>query len=148
MKSPITMITREKHLDHMVRVVPFIVVAYAIQCYFISQMGGTGFAINGLFFLGGCLISMITAFVTYDLTHTVNFKDEECEVSIKWLNYHRTIKYADIAEARVTEPGQTFSTLKLKMHDGRKFGFYFIDDADRIKAWLEKKRIPELQMAA
>ena len=30
-------LSREKHLDHMVRVVPFIVFCYAVQCFIITK---------------------------------------------------------------------------------------------------------------
>lgn len=141
-------ITREKHLDHMVKVVPFIVCAYALQCFFIMKLGPVEYAIDGLFFLGGCLISMITAFVTYDLTHVVKFHDENFTVSINWLNYHRTYVYQDLTMIEVSEAGQTFATVTLTTRSGKKFGFYFVDEADKIKAWLEKKRLPEMQAAA
>lgn len=141
-------VTREKHLDHMVRVVPFIVTAYAIQCYFILQMGAVDFAVDGLFFLGACLISMICCFITYDLTHVVNFHEEHLTISVKWLRYEKIVSYHDLIQVEVSDPGQSFSTLKLQVRSGKKFGFYFIDDADKIKSWLEKKRSPELQAAA
>lgn len=141
-------LTREKHLDHMVKVVPLIVFAYAIQCYLLAQMGPMGFAVNGLIFLGVCLVSMITGFVVYDLTHAVNFGEEELTVSIKWLGYKKILKYTDILETHVVEPGQSFSSLNLKMMSGKKFTFYFIDEADKIKSWLDKKRIQEVYQAA
>ncbi|MBA2404315.1 MAG: hypothetical protein H0V66_06055 [Bdellovibrionales bacterium] len=141
-------VTREKHLDHMVRVVPFIVCAYAIQGYFIMQLGPVDFAVEGLFFLAGCLISMISGFIIYDMTHIVTFEEETFSVSIQWLNYHKVYAYQDITQIEVSESGQTFASLALTTHSGKKFGFYFVDEADKIKAWLEKKRLPEMQAAA
>lgn len=141
-------ITREKHLDHMVRVVPFIVCAYAIQCYFITRIGTVDFATDGLFFLGGCLVTMIAGFITYDLTHVVKFEEETFSVSVKWLNYKKTYLYTDIASVEISEAGQSFATLTLTTSTGKKMGFYFIDEPDKLKAWLEKKRMPELQAAA
>ena len=148
MTNPEFYVTREKHLDHMVRVVPFIVCAYAIQCYFITNIETIDFAVNGLFFLGGCLVSMIAGFITYDLTHVVKFEAETFSVSVKWLNYSRTYAYMDLAHVKISEPGQSFATLTLTTVRGKKMGFYFIDDPDKLKAWLEKKRLPELQAAA
>jgi hypothetical protein len=140
--------TREKHMDHMVKVVPFIVCAYALQCYFIVKLGPIEYAVDGLYFLGGCLISMILAFVTYDLTHVVKFQEDTFSVSIKWLNYERIYAYRDLEQIEVSEPGQSFGTLMITTRSGKKIGFYFVDEADKIKAWLEKKRTPEMQVAA
>jgi hypothetical protein len=141
-------ISREKHLDHMVKVVPFIVTAYAIQCYFIMQMEPVGFAVNGLLFLGACLAAMIIAFITYDLTHVVTFHENDLTISVSWLRFQQSIQYHDILKIEVHEPGQSFSTLKIVTKNRKKFEFYFIDDADKIKTWLEQKNTFELQSAA
>lgn len=141
-------VTREKHLDHMVRVVPFIVTAYAIQCYFIMRAGPAEFYVNGLFFLGACLTLMITGFIIYDLTHVVKFGSESLTISIAWLGLERTLSYQELDLIEVADPGQSFSTLVLKTHNGKKYGLYFIDDADKIKTWIEQKRSPELRAAA
>ncbi len=141
-------LTREKHLDHMVKVVPFIVCAYAIQCYFIMKFGPEGFAVNGLFFLGACLIQMIAGFATYDLTHMVTFEENKLTVSINWLKYERTYHYKELTKIEVSEMGQPFATIHFTTESGKKFGFYFVDDADKIKAWIEQKQIPEMQSAA
>jgi hypothetical protein len=148
MTSPEFSITREKHLDHMVRVVPFIVTAYAIQCYFILQLDSQEFGINGLFVLAGMLIAMISSFITYDLTHTVKFQENSLTISVGWMGYKKEIFYQELLEVEVSDPGQSFSTLQLKTKAGKKYGFYFIDDADKIKKWLEQKRAPEMQAAA
>ena len=141
-------LTREKHLDHMVRVVPFIVTGYAIQCYIIMQMGPVDFAVNGLLFLGACLAMMIVAFITYDLTHIVTCHDEDLSISVSWLSVNQSLRYHDIIRIEVSEPGQSFSTLKLTTKSGKKYDFYFIDDADKIKKWIEQKTSYELQSAA
>ena len=141
-------LSREKHLDHMVKVVPFIVFAYAIQCYFIMKFGPEGFALNGLFFLGGCLISMISAFAIYDLTHLVTFEENALTISIKWLNYVQTYHYSELTTIEVSDIGQPFATIRFTTDSGKKFGFYFVDDADKIKSWIEQKRLPEMQSAA
>lgn len=141
-------ITREKHLDHMVKVVPLIVSAYAIQCYFISSMSEAGFAIDGVIFLGACLIMMIVAFVTYDLTHIVKVEEEGISISVGWLGHHKFISYQDLSSIQVSEPGQTFATLKITTLSGKKFRFYFVDEADKLKECLEQKRFQEFKQAA
>lgn len=141
-------ITREKHLDHMVRVVPLIVFAYAIQCYFISSMSPIEYATDGLLFLGACLGMMIAAFVTYDLTHVVKLAEDSLVIEVKWLNIKNEISFVEIKEVVVSQPGESFSGLKLILKSGRKVNFYFIDDADKIKAWIEKPNQTEEKKAA
>jgi len=141
-------VTREKHMDHMVKVVPFIVCAYALQCYFFMKLGPVNFALDGLYFLGGCLASMITGFITYDLTHVVKFEEESFSISVNWLNYKKSYAYKDLVAIEVSEVGQPFGTLTLTTCSGKKFGLYFVDEPDKIKKWLENKRQPEMQAAA
>lgn len=145
-------ISREKHLDHMVRVVPLLVLAYGIQCYFIMSHGPEEFAKNGLFFLGACLVIMISGFITYDLTHVVNFQADHLSISVSWLRYAKEISYHEIKSINVSDPGSNFSTLQLETINGKKYGFYFVDDADKIKQWVEqqkkKNQVQELKSAA
>ncbi|MFP5387366.1 MAG: hypothetical protein ACLGHN_14910 [Bacteriovoracia bacterium] len=137
-------ITREKHLDHMVKVVPFIVFCYAIQSFLIMKIDPGPFATISLSVLGGFLALMITAFVTYDLKHQVFVSESHLE--IKFLFYQRKITFEEITELTVMEPGQSFSNLVIKTHHG-KYTFYFIDDAEKLKTWIQEKKHP-VPMAA
>jgi hypothetical protein len=148
MVTPVFCITREKHLDHMVRVVPFIVSLYAIQCYFIINMENSGIASDALLFLGLCLITMISSFITYDLTHIVNFSEDKIEITVRWAKYKKTLSICDISKVDVIDPGQSFSTIVLTSKDGKKHTFFFIDNADKIKKWIEDKQSSEFKIAA
>lgn len=138
-------VTREKHLDHMVKVTPFIVCGYFLQCYMITHLQLAGFATNTLFFLGFCLITMITGFVTYDLKHKVHFHEDVLEVHFFG---KKEISYSDIQSIEVSDEEQNFATLTIKCKDSKKYTFYFIDEADKIKAWLKEKKYPSLKAAA
>lgn len=141
-------ITREKHLDHMVKVVPIIVLAYAVQCYFISQLSPVEMATDGLLFLGACLGMMIAGFVTYDLTHIVKIEDQSVVAEIKWLKYRREIYFHQMKEIIVSDPSESFSTLKIVSTTGAKISFFFVDDAENIKKWMEQKRAPQEEKLA
>lgn len=137
MKTGKWYLTREKHLDHMVRVVPFIVFCYAVQCFMIMKISPGEFSQTSLMVLGGFLAMMIGGFISYDLKHTVELSENE--LCIRFFSSHKTVKYEDIWEVLVSEPGQSFATVTLKTQSGN-FSFYFIDDAEKVKAWLEEKR--------
>lgn len=146
MSQTLWKLTREKHLDHMVKVVPFIVMGYAIQCYIIMQMGVDAFATDALIFLGGCLGLMIAGFIFYDLKHQVEFS--ETHFVVTWLGRSVRVAYEDIESVSVSEEGQSFATVSLRCRGGRKCGFYFVDDADKMKKWLDEKRQKEILRAA
>lgn len=137
--------TREKHLDHMVRVVPFIVLCYAIQCYVIYQIAPDDFSTLGLSILGGFLAVMVGAFITYDLKHRVEFQAEK--VHISFLGAHKKISYEDIWSVEVGDPGENFSTLVITTQN-KKHSFYFVDDAEKIKSWIEAKKQKEITSEA
>jgi hypothetical protein len=138
-------LTREKHLDHMVRVVPIIVLGYAIQGYIIKGMdtpiGGTC-----LMVLGGLLVSMIIGFITYDVKHTIELQDSQIE--IQFFHWKKVIHYQDILTVENTSPQHHFGTITLKTTKGTQ-RFYFVDKAEKVKELLNKKReVPSEKLAA
>ncbi len=141
-------ISREKHLDHMVRVVPFIVGAYLLQCYMIMQLGDNPIARNGIFFLGACLAAMISSFISYDLTHRVTLHEDFLMIEVKWLKFKKIVHYNEIIEINVSDPGQSFSQMTLKTVKGQRIKFYFIDEADKIKKWIEDQNKEAFTQAA
>lgn len=141
--TPFTL-TREKHLDHMVKVVPFIALMFGIQGYVLTKihegMGGVA-----IFILAGCLISMITAFITYDVKHQVTFFESHME--IKFLGLSKKILYTEILSVHISESNQTFASLHLRTKQG-PHRLFFVDDADAIKSFLESQNKQEFKAAA
>ena len=140
MKNVPFVVSRENHLDHMVKVVPLIVLGYALQCYFILNAGHTAFATNCLLGLAVGLGLMIVGFITYDLKHHVKFSSDSLEMS--FLGSTKMISYQDITHIEVSHEGQSFTTLTLTIMSGRKYRMVFIDNADKIKAWLLEQKTP------
>lgn len=137
-------ITREKHLDHMVKVVPFIVFCYAIQCFAIMKVSPGEFSSISLSILGGFLACMISAFIAYDLKHQVVLNEDE--LTVQFFHIQKTIKYVDIWEIDIKDPGQSFSTLTLLTKHG-KVSFFFVDDSEKIKKFIESKKHVDLMAA-
>jgi hypothetical protein len=138
-------VSRENHLDHMVKVVPLIVMGYAIQCYFILNAGHTEFATNCLLGLAVGLGLMIVSFITYDLKHHVHFSTETLE--IRFYAWSKTIAYQDITQIAISHEGQSFTTMTLTIKNGSKHRFFFIDDGEKIKSWLLEQQTPYAQAA-
>ncbi len=138
-------ITRERHLDHMVRVVPFIVTGYALQCFIILQVSPGEFTQRSLSVLGGFIAAMIAGFITYDLKHMVTLNDHGLTVS--FLFGTKTIGYSDIIKVEVSDPGQSFATVKMTTVRGR-VRLHFVDRPDELKALLDLRRQPMNQAAA
>ena len=137
-------LTREKHLDHMVKVVPFIVFCYALQSFVILTVSATEFSSIGLTILGGFLAAMIAGFIFHDLNHQVIFS--ETHLKISFLFYKKEISYEDIWSIEIKDPGQAFSNLSVISSSGKNT-MYFIDDAEKIKAWIESHKQAHLKAA-
>lgn len=137
------LITREKHLDHMVKVVPFIVFCYAFQCFIILKVSPTPISTISLSILGGFIALMISGFIFYDLKHKVCLNENH--LSINFMK-EVLINYEDIIYIEVKDPGQTFSNLSIITASG-KYTFYFIDNAEKIRSAIESKRHVELKAA-
>lgn len=137
-------LSREKHLDHMVKVVPFIVFCYAIQCFAIMKVSPGEFSSISLSILGGFLALMISGFITYDLKHHVTFFENHLEV--KFLGSSKTLNYDEIWSVEIKDPGQSFSTITFVTKTG-KVSLYFADDSEKIKKFIESKKHKELMAA-
>jgi|GEM_PF-1108397 len=127
-------LSREKHLDHMVRVVPFIVFCYAVQCFVITKIGPGDFSTISLAILGGFLALMIAGFITYDVKHRVILDDSG--INIQFLGTTKLVSYDEIWMIEINDPDQSFSTIKLHGQKG-KITFYFVDESNKIKKWIE-----------
>ena len=137
MKGEEFQITREKHLDHMVKVVPFILAFYGIQCFLILQIGVGGITSTGLSAMGVLLALMISLLVTYDLKHKVWLK--EGSLNIEFFGYGKEIDYKSIQSMVINDPGQSFSSIDFLTPKG-KVTLYFVDDAEKVKKWIEDKQ--------
>lgn len=141
-------ISREKHLDHMIKVVPFIVLGYALQCYVILQVGAKSFAVDSLMFLGLGLCSMIAAFIAHDLHHKGVLYESHIEISFSLFGYEKKILFEDILNIETGDPDQNFSNVTFHLKNGNKISIFFVDDATGIKKWIEDHQNTFQQLAA
>ncbi len=140
-------ITREKHLDHLVRVVPILCLAYGIQSFMMmnyAQGGATGVLV---FLLGVSLALSVVALVTYDHKHHVAWSEDSFEVKAPWSFAVTTVARESIQSIDVVGSPEEFQTVIVKLHDRRQFTFYFTDNGLEFKAAMEKKAT-ELSRAA
>lgn len=122
----------------MVKVVPLIVMGYAIQCYVINQMN-TPIGTLSLMFLGFCLVSLIMGFVIYDTKHQVEFFEDKFEIN--FLGNKTVVFYSEIVSIEHAVSSSSFSRLTIVCRN-QKFKFYFVDEADKLKAFVEEKKTP------
>jgi hypothetical protein len=124
--------TREKHLDHMVKVVPLLFLGFAIQAYFLSSMN-TALGSNAIIFLGFALSSMIGLFVCHDLKHQVTIFEDRLE--IQFFFYKKNIPLSSIDQVFITHPEESFSNLVI-FQGNKKTRIFFVDEAEKIHSLL------------
>ena len=144
MKNHHLILTREQHLDHMVKVVPLLVLCYGLQCYAILNMKNAGMAGTFLAISGVCLALMIGAFICYDLKHQVTFFEDH--LRIQFFSLVKVIPYSAVDSVEVSEPSGTFSKIIINHHSGRT-RFYFVDDAAAIKKWIDARNVEQSKAA-
>lgn len=129
-------LTREKHLDHMVKVVPFIFLCYGIQSFTLYKIGYSAITGPTLLFLGVALAALTGLFTLYDLKHELELHDEHFTVKFLW--YKKEVPYNTILNIDVHESEKTFCKLKISTLKS-KHTFYFVDNGEEMKGWLEKR---------
>ncbi len=131
----------------MVRMMPILVLMYAIQCFLTVSMELFGPVSNFIFSLGGCLVFMVAGFYFYNLKHKVDCYEDHLEIHFFG---SKTLMYQDIFMVEVDgNEDDHFATLIITCKDLRQVKFYLIDDAFKMKDWLQAKRKGEpFRMAA
>lgn len=150
MEKSLRSITREGHLDHMVKVTPLIFLGYGLQCYFLMNVNFNGQISVHLLVLGLALASMIGMFLLHDVYHQVHFFEGHFESGWRFFGKQKTINYSEIQSIDVSEKEQKFASLIIRLQNKRKIVFYFVDKPEEIKTWLEKHKdsAPSFSQAA
>lgn len=128
--------TREKHLNHLVRVVPLLALAYGIQSYLMmkwSEGGPTGFLV---LLLGISLAISVLLLVTYDQRHKVSFGAEGFSLRSPWLWGEKNVRAEDIKLIVVVGEADQFQSVVVHLKNGRRFAFHFVDNGIEFKNTL------------
>jgi hypothetical protein len=121
-------LTREKHLNHLVRVVPLLSLAYGIQSYLMmkwSQGGPTGALV---LLLGVCLAISVLGMAFYDQRHQVLFDEAGFRVrpvlGLRWRRFTRE----DVSQVEIEGGEDEFQNVTVHLKRGRSLVFRFVDN--------------------
>lgn len=130
-------LTREKHLNHLVRVVPLLSLAYGIQSYLMmkwSHGDPTGFLVLAL---GVCLALSVMAMTTYDQRHQVFFDQDGFRVrpalGWAWRRYQRS----DVKTVEIEGGEDEFQNVTVHFHQGRSLVFRFVDNGHEFQRAMQ-----------
>jgi hypothetical protein len=135
--SPIFTIKREKHLQHLVNVAPFVAVAFVVQCYLLTYFFQDAPISHFALPLAISLSLMISGLVIYDSYHFLECHSDHFQLGFKFFNLKQQYFYHEISHVEVLEPEASFSSLVIHFITKNKKVIYFVDDAESVKKIIE-----------
>lgn len=147
-------LTREKHLDHLVRVVPLLALAYGIQGYLMMSWASDGNPTEGptgllVLSLGVSLALSVMMMVTYDLRHQVSYGDAGFKVRAPWQFSEKSLDWQQVKEVEIIGGPEEFQTVVVKLQKRGSYTFYFVDNGHEFKKTFElMTKSEELKQAA
>jgi hypothetical protein len=131
-------LSRENHLNHMTKVVPFIFFIYGLQSYFLLSFSGRHLG-STLMWLGVTLSFLISSLICYDMTHKLKVNDDDSfEVGFSWLSM-RKFQLNEIKDVKIISDQEKFASIVIELRSERKIHVFFVDDAEKIKKLLLPK---------
>lgn len=132
--------TREKHLEYMVKMAPFLFFAVVIQIFAYAQFFEPVMARDIGIFLSVGTALILAAFYAHDHFHQVLFQPNFLEVKVGPLKYREEILYRHITGYEITNHPGGFSNIKLLKKDGSSIRLYYIDNGEEFIHTLKKKQ--------
>src|SRR5690606_26788334 len=117
MEKAIARISRENHLNHLTKTLPFISVVFVIQCYLIKHFSPTINLGDYAIYLAMGLAAFVASMVYYDNNHHVIIYPDHILVYFGLMGTNRKVYYTDIAKIIAPEQECHFSTLVLRLKD-------------------------------
>ncbi len=127
MKTPIAKLTRHNHQKHILEVMPFIAAVFGVQCYLMTQFT-SGIDIGDLALtMASSLVGFVLSLYLYDEKHHVIIFEDKLVYGFLGFGQSKTIYFKDVERVVAPEEEKKFSSLMLKLKDGRCRVLYFID---------------------
>lgn len=142
-KRALAKLEHNNHLAHLTRVLPLIVMVFAIQCYVLSQMNPTASIGNYALFLGFTLATLIGSMVYYDTYHLTLLFEDHLYIEFKLTGTKRVIFYHEIKEIITAKDEVSFSSILLRLNDNSKVILHFVDHPRAIKKFIEELKTQE-----
>jgi uncharacterized membrane protein YczE len=126
-------ITREKHLNYIGNLMPYLFMAYVVQCFLYLQFAPRELAMDVSLFLGIGIVLIALCFATYDQLHSVHLYKHHLLITIDLIKYREEILYSHIHDIAVNSSSHAFYNITLTLWDGRRVRLYYLDDVDELK---------------
>lgn len=139
MEKAIARISRENHLSHLTRTLPFITVVFVIQCLLIRHFSPTINLGDYALYLAMGLVFFVVSLVYYDNNHHVIIYPDHLLIYFSLLGVNRKVYFSDIASIEGPKEECHFSTLVVRLKDKENLVFYFVDYPVQVKQLIEQQ---------
>jgi hypothetical protein len=133
-------LTREKHIQYMVKLAPYLLVAVIIQGYLYFHFFPRNLAHDITVFLSIGVAFILAGFCAYDHFHQVILRENYLEIAVRPLKYQEEILYRNIQAYEIIPTRHGFSSVKLFLKDGHAVKIYYLDDAEKFIHIIKKKQ--------
>ncbi len=150
MNKPIFVVTRASHIDHLIRLLPFITLLFLGQCFLLKSLI-QDVAIGNLCLMMGSILIMLVGFMYYyDVGHSVEVYQNHIVSDFPPFIERQIIQFKDIADIRVSDPEMDFSNVKIILHSGDVYSVFFVDQPQKFYDVLKNQmfNIENIETAA
>lgn len=135
-------ITREKHMAHLVRLMPILLLAVGVQYYFYTWWAPTQIVVDVTIFMTIGLGLIALGFAFYDHFHTVQLHRHYLAVTFSPIQYHEEILYRNIEGVDVETTKHSYHNVTLYLRDGSTCKLWYLDEIetlmDRVQPFYEE----------
>ncbi|MDA8793586.1 hypothetical protein N9N67_10075 [Bacteriovoracaceae bacterium] len=135
-ETPLGKLERNNHLNHLVRVIPIITFAFAVQCMLIYHFTTGKFLAEFATIVGVGFIALIALLVFYDSNHHIILYKKHMQIYFALMGVNEDINYNDIENITTVDEESSFSTITLQLKDGRKYNLHFIDYPSHVITYI------------
>lgn len=133
-------LTRDHHLNYVLKITPYLILAFAIQAYLYLKIAPGPITYEVIYLLATGLIFLIVTFATEIFETHADFHRNHMEIKHKLLRTKEEFLYRDIRWVEIKPTRHAFSHLIFTLHDGRQFKLKNVDMAYELKKLIEKKK--------
>lgn len=129
-------ITRVKHMSHLVRLMPLLILAIVAQGYLYTQWRPVEMALDVSIFMAIGVAFMAAGFGLYDQFHQVYLYRKHMLVKFDLIGYCEEILYQEIQDIEVEVTRYGYYNVTLYLTDGSTCKLPYLDDVQELKAML------------
>ncbi len=127
MNKPLFVVTRTSHIEHLIRLLPFITLLFLGQCFLLRSLIQNVEIGNLCLMMGSILIMLVGLMYYYDVGHSVEVHQNHIVSDFPPFMERQIIQFKDIADIRVSDIEMDFSNVKIILHSGDVYSVFFVD---------------------